>query len=181
MAWLPDPVVTALTYVAVAVGAIVVYETVRSIVKRALQKRLSRNLQQFLESPDLYRPSFKFTNKLVIQHQLLADPEINAKILEFAAREKQDIEAVREKVRGYIDEIVPSFNLLTVGAALSDLRDPAFGVVHVDGGMCREKQGPFRLRREELFVIVKRSGKLSQSCDVLLDLYRQIRPDDRRI
>jgi glycerol-3-phosphate O-acyltransferase len=104
---------TLLSYAFVALGAIFVYELARSLVKRRLRRRFERDLQRFLASPDLYLQAFKFTNKVVIKHQLLADPEVNAKILEFARREAQDIEAVRRKVDGYIDEMVPSFNLLS--------------------------------------------------------------------
>lgn len=101
------------SYVAVAITAIVVYEVLRSIVKSRLRKRFERNLREFLHTPDLYQQRFKFTNRLVIKHQLLADEEINRKIIEFSNREGMDIEAVRDKVDGYIDEIVPSFNILT--------------------------------------------------------------------
>ncbi len=101
------------SYVAVAVLAILLYETVRSVVKARLRRRFERNLRDFLETPDLYHQRFKFTNKLVIKHMLLADREINEKILEFAEREKMDIEDVRAKVDDYVDEIVPSFNLFT--------------------------------------------------------------------
>jgi glycerol-3-phosphate O-acyltransferase len=102
-----------LSYVAVALAAILAYEILRSILKRAIKRRFERDLQTFLQSPDLYAQHFKFTNKLVIKQQLLSDPEINRKILEFAEREKRPPLEVREKVEGYVDEIVPNFNLLS--------------------------------------------------------------------
>lgn len=102
-----------ISYVIVAVGAILLYETARHLVKRIVQRRFERNLREFLDSPDLYRQSFKFTNKLVIKHQLLSDHEINEKILEYAEREDLDIEEVRAKVERYVEEIVPSFSLFT--------------------------------------------------------------------
>lgn len=112
--WLPfGPLLQILSYVVVAVAAIAIYETARHLVKTIVQRRFEHNLREFLESPDLYRQSFKFTNKLVIKHQLLADPEINEKILEFAEREKEDIEKVRTRVERYVEEIVPSFSLFT--------------------------------------------------------------------
>ncbi len=104
---------TVLSYVGVALGAILVYEILRAIVKRAVRRRFERDLRRMLSPSDLYAQHFKFTNKLVIKQTLLADSEINAKILEFAAREKQSIEDVRRRVEGYIDEIVPNFSLLS--------------------------------------------------------------------
>ncbi len=96
-----------------AFAAIVLYEILRSIVKRAIQRSFERDLAKFLKSPDLYSQHFKFTNRLVIRQQLLADPEINAKILEFAKRENKSIDEVQKKVEGYVEEILPHFNLLS--------------------------------------------------------------------
>lgn len=104
---------TVLSYVGVAAGAVLVYEVIRSWVKRRLRKRFERGLVEFLQSPDLYQQSFKFTNKLVIKYQLLSDHEIDAKVREFATREKMDVVAVRHRVAEYIEEIVPNFNLLS--------------------------------------------------------------------
>jgi glycerol-3-phosphate O-acyltransferase len=98
---------------AIIIGTILVYEWLRSIVKRAIKRRFERDLDQFLKTPDLYHQHFKFTNKLIIKQQLLSDPEVNQKILEYAQREGQSIEQVRQRVDGYIEEIIPSFNLLS--------------------------------------------------------------------
>ena len=98
---------------AVALAAIILYEILRSIVKRAIKRSFERDLAKFLKSPDLYAQHFKFTNRLVIRQQLLSDPEINAKILEFAKRENRPIDEVQRKVEGYVEEILPHFNLLS--------------------------------------------------------------------
>lgn len=104
---------TVLSYVGVALVAILVYELLRSWIKRRLKRRFERDLQQFLKTPDLYAQHFKFTNKLVIKQQLLADAEINRKIVEYAERERQPPVEVRQRVEAYIEEIVPNFNLLS--------------------------------------------------------------------
>ncbi len=101
------------SYVAVAAIAIALYETARGLVKRTLNRRLEKNLREFFESPDLYRQRFKFTNKLVIKHQLLGDGVLNEEILAHASEQDQDVERVRKRVEAYIEEIVPAFNLFT--------------------------------------------------------------------
>ena len=106
-------VLQVLSYVAVAAAAILAYEVIRSFVKRRLKRRFEKDLQAFLQTPDLYSQHFKFTNKFVIKQQLLSDPEINQKILEFATRERKSALEVRQKVDAYIEEIVPNFNMLS--------------------------------------------------------------------
>lgn len=108
----PDAL-TILSYAGVALAAILLYEIVRSSVKRRLKRRFERDLHEFLETPDLYAQRFKFTSKFVIKQQLLADAEINRKIVEYAEREKKPLVEVRQKVDAYIEEIVPNFNLLS--------------------------------------------------------------------
>jgi glycerol-3-phosphate O-acyltransferase len=108
-----DTAVLIASYIAVAAIAITAYETIRSIVKRILNRRLEKNLREFFESPDLYRQRFKFTNKLVIKHQLLSDPELNQMILQHARESGEGVQKIRRRVEGYIEEIVPSFNLFT--------------------------------------------------------------------
>lgn len=104
---------TILSYAGVALGAILAYEILRSWIKRRLKRRFERDLHQFLTTPDLYAQHFKFTNKFVIKQQLLADAEVNRKIVEYAEREKKPLVEVRQRVDGYIEEIVPNFNLLS--------------------------------------------------------------------
>lgn len=99
------------SYITVAALAILGYELVRVMVKRTLNRRLEKNLREFFESPDLYRQRFKFTNKLVIKHQLLGDAVLNEMILDEARKNKEDLERVRKRVESYIEEIVPAFNL----------------------------------------------------------------------
>jgi glycerol-3-phosphate O-acyltransferase len=109
----PASVLQVLSYVLVALAAVLAYEIVRSSVKRRLKRRFERDLQQFLQTPDLYAQHFKFTNKFVVKQQLLSDPEINKKIVEFAQREQKTTVEVRRRVETYVDEIVPNFNLLS--------------------------------------------------------------------
>jgi glycerol-3-phosphate O-acyltransferase len=78
-----------------------------------IRRRFERDLARFLKTPDLYAQSFKFTNRLVVRQQLLADAEINAKILEFAKRESLPVDAVQRRVETYVEEILPHFNLLS--------------------------------------------------------------------
>lgn len=102
-----------LSYAAVAVFAILVYEAIRAVVKARLKRRFRRDLQRFLSTRDLYSQSFKFTNKDVVRQLLVTDPEVERKVLEYAEREGEDLATVRERVDGYIDEIVPEFNILS--------------------------------------------------------------------
>ncbi|MBW3582593.1 MAG: 1-acyl-sn-glycerol-3-phosphate acyltransferase [Euryarchaeota archaeon] len=102
-----------LSYAAVAIIAILVYEAIRAAVKARLKRRFRRDLQRFLSTRDLYSQSFKFTNKDVVRQLLVTDPEVERKVLEYAEREGEDLATVRDKADGYIDEIVPEFNILS--------------------------------------------------------------------
>ncbi len=97
----------------IVLWTIFLYEMLRLLVKRTIKKKFEKDLETFLKSPDLYQQRFKFTNRLIVQNQLLSDPEVNEAILEFAEREDVAIEQVRERVEGYIEEIVPNFNLMS--------------------------------------------------------------------
>lgn len=97
----------------IVLWTIFLYEMLRFLVKRTVKKKFEKDLETFLRSPDLYQQRFKFTNRLIVQNQLLSDAEVNEAILAFAEREDVAIEQARERVEGYIDEIVPNFNLMS--------------------------------------------------------------------
>lgn len=110
---IPDWVWVVGSYVGTVVLTIAIYETIRYTVVSRLRKRLERDVTRFLRSQDLYAQSFKFTSKLVVRELLMADPEVQKKILEHAEEHDLAVPDVQKKVETYIDEIVPEFRVLS--------------------------------------------------------------------
>lgn len=78
---------------------------------------------------------FKRTRKAWVKAQLLADPEIAAAARDHAAASGEAAAAVARRVAGYVDEIVPSFSLLSyyrVGYAAARALLPLFYKVGVE-------------------------------------------------
>ena len=55
---------------------------------------------------------FKLTRKRFVIEQVLADPAVAAAVRAHAAEHGQPLEQVCMRARGYLDEIVPFFNIL---------------------------------------------------------------------
>lgn len=102
-----------LSYVLVALLAIVAYETTRALVLRWLRRGVERRVRKFSRQQRFDREAFKFAHKLVVKELLLSDPVVNEKILEYAAKHALPAAEVRRHVEEYADEIIPAFNLLT--------------------------------------------------------------------
>jgi len=92
---------------------IIVYELIRWAVVSFFKKRFMRSVTAFLRRNEVRFDQYKLTNKLIIRDQLLHDQEVARKILEESHKREVPYEEVRDEAESYIDEIVPTFNLLS--------------------------------------------------------------------
>jgi glycerol-3-phosphate O-acyltransferase len=114
----------ALHYLLLAAGIIAAYEIVRALVVGSFRKRLTRSVKEFIESNRIRLDKFKFMHRVVVKHELLNDIDVHEAIIAHAREKNLAIRDVELLVEEYIDEIVPSFNLLSyykVGYWLANL------------------------------------------------------------
>jgi len=99
--------------IALVLFIIISYELVRWAVVSFFKRRFMRSVTAFLRKHQVRFDQYKLTNKLIIKDQLLHNREVNQQILEKAQKEDIPFEEAREQAEEYIDEIVPTFNLLS--------------------------------------------------------------------
>lgn len=102
-----------ITYVLLAVGAIVLYEIIRFVIKEKIIRRLNRSVRAQIKRYDIKLDKYKFMNKFIVKQELMNDQEVRLAILEHARTHDLDVQDVDEFVDQYIEEIVPFFNLLS--------------------------------------------------------------------
>ncbi len=89
------------------------YEFVRHRVQGAVARRWRRTVRtDFREHGGALERS-RFAHKQLVRLELLADLELNQAMLEAALAGGASLDALRDRVEDYIDEIVPFFNLLS--------------------------------------------------------------------
>lgn len=106
-------IIQIIKYLFVIAGIIILYEVLRSVVKAALIKRLTRSVKQNIKRHGIKIDKHKFMNKFVIKHELMNDADIHNAILAHAKKNNLAIQDVDEIVEEYIEEIIPFFNLLS--------------------------------------------------------------------
>lgn len=92
---------------------IAVYEVLRSVVLRSLARRIERSVREFIREAHLSREAYRFATKVVVIDEMMNDPVLNEHILAKARADGIRIEDARAIAEDYLDEIVPSFNLLS--------------------------------------------------------------------
>ncbi len=100
-------------WLALVLFIIIGYELIRWAVVSFFKRKFLRSITQFLRKNEVRFDQFKLTNKLIIKDQLLHTREVTEQILEKSRSENLPYEEVREQAEQYIDEIVPTFNLLS--------------------------------------------------------------------
>ncbi len=105
--------VSAGMVIVLALFAIIAYEALRAFVKERVTKLLTRSVKRYINEHHIKLDRFKFMNKFIVRQELMNDPEIHEGILRHAAASGKRIQDVEDMVEGYIEEIVPFFNLLT--------------------------------------------------------------------
>ncbi|MCK6527232.1 1-acyl-sn-glycerol-3-phosphate acyltransferase [Myxococcota bacterium] len=104
-----------LAWVGGAVLAIAVYEVLRASVLRRVRLRLQRGMRTFLAENRPRLDRFKFIRKHYLREALLDDADLSAYVLRRAAEapEGGGVAALRRRVLEYVEEIVPSFDLVS--------------------------------------------------------------------
>ncbi|MFN7952742.1 MAG: 1-acyl-sn-glycerol-3-phosphate acyltransferase [bacterium] len=94
-------------------SGIVAYEVLRSFVLRSAARRIERSVREFIREAHLSREAYRFASKVVVIDEMMNDPVLNEEILRKASRDGIRIEQARALAERYLEEIVPSFNLLS--------------------------------------------------------------------
>ncbi|MBN2079260.1 MAG: 1-acyl-sn-glycerol-3-phosphate acyltransferase [Spirochaetes bacterium] len=102
-----------LTYFLSALGAIILYEIIRFVIKEKVMRRLYRSVRAQIKRYDIKLDKYKFMNKFIVKQEIMNDQEIRHAILNHASDNNLDFQEVDELVDQYIEEIVPFFNLLS--------------------------------------------------------------------
>lgn len=107
VAWTP----TGWEWGAVVVAAVLLYELLRVQVVAWLKRRQERRIDAFLRDHRIPSDPFRHTHRVVVKEMVLADPGLLEAMAQRARADGTDLVAVQAKVRGWLDEIVPQFNL----------------------------------------------------------------------
>jgi glycerol-3-phosphate O-acyltransferase len=94
--------------VAVALAALAVVMLGRVALRRTVDRLARRTALRFRSRIDRY----KLARKDYVVAQLLADEEIATAVARHAAEQGTSVAATWKRVRGYVDEIVPFFNII---------------------------------------------------------------------
>ncbi len=103
-------------------GALGAYELARFTAMRTLQRRWQRSIGDFLRRHHVQLEHFRFIDRVWVRQTLLQDPELDRLAAERAAATGETIGEVRARIEGWLDEIVPFFNLFSyykLGAAMA--------------------------------------------------------------
>jgi glycerol-3-phosphate O-acyltransferase len=109
VAWAP---VGWLQVALVALAAVLAYELLRSVVGAWWRRRQERRVDSFLHDHRIPTDPFRHTHRVVVKEMVLSDPGLVEAMAERAREEGKPFAEVQAKVRGWLDEIVPQFNLL---------------------------------------------------------------------
>ncbi|MGB1586649.1 MAG: 1-acyl-sn-glycerol-3-phosphate acyltransferase [Thermoplasmatota archaeon] len=123
---------TGWQWLPVALGALLVYELLRSTLVRWIKARYEAQVDKFLHQHDIPVDGFRHTHRVVVKERVLADPGLVAAIDARARADGRTFHDVRKDVKAWLDEIVPQFNLLAyykVGYALG--RTAAYATYNV--------------------------------------------------
>lgn len=102
-----------------ALGA---YEGARYTAVRLLKGRWERSIGDFLRRHNVQLEHFRFIDRVWVRQTLLQDPELDRLAAERAVVTGETVGEVRARIEGWLDEIVPFFNLFSyykVGAAIA--------------------------------------------------------------
>jgi glycerol-3-phosphate O-acyltransferase len=129
-------------------AAIVVVLAVWHLTQRWLNKAAARTVHRFGARVDRY----KLTRKRIVIRELLQDPAILAAARAHAAQQQLDEKTALARVRTYLDEIIPFFNILAyyrIGYVLSRALLNLLYKVTVH----HEREDPFRSLPKDAIVI----------------------------
>jgi glycerol-3-phosphate O-acyltransferase len=122
----------AALWVLAIVLAVLAYEVLRSLVLTPIRRAQERRVDRFLADHQIPADPFRHTHRVVVKELVLSDPDLVAAMAERAKSDGTGVAQVQHKVRAWLDEIVPQFNLLAyyqVGVRLARLF--AYGLYNV--------------------------------------------------
>jgi glycerol-3-phosphate O-acyltransferase len=102
-----------LYYAGIVLFAVIAYEALRAFVVGWLAKRLRRRIHKYVRERSVRVDKYKLTSKLYVKAEVLSDPVLARHIADYADKEKIPAEEVREQVEGWLDEIIPAFNVVS--------------------------------------------------------------------
>ncbi len=108
MAWTPE----GWQWAGVLLAAVVLYEAFRSAVMGAVRRRQENRVDRFLGEHSIPTDPFRHTHRVVVKEMVLSDAGLVAAMAERAQADRRPFADVQAKVRSWLDEIVPQFNLL---------------------------------------------------------------------
>ena len=95
-----------------AAAAVLLYELLRVGVVGWWRRRQERRVDQFLRDHRIPTDPFRHTHRVVVKEMVLSDPGLVAAMAGRAKADGRNYGDVQAQVRGWLDEIVPQFNLL---------------------------------------------------------------------
>lgn len=151
MAWTPQ----GWQWAAVLLGAIVLYEIVRSSIALAVRRWQERRIDRHLRDHRIPTDPFRHTHRVVVKEMVLADPGLVAAMAERAEADGTNLLAVQKKVRDWLDEIVPQFNLFAYyGVGYRIARLFAYGVYNVRLDKASQERSMSQVPRDAAVVLV---------------------------
>ncbi len=108
MAWTP----VGWQWLPVALGAVLVYELLRLAFVGWLHSGQESRVDRFLSKNRIPTDPFRHLHRVVVKELVLSDAGLVAAMAERAKAEGKGVAEVQAKVRLWLDEIVPQFNLL---------------------------------------------------------------------
>lgn len=96
----------------VALAAWILYEGFRAVIVGAIRRTYEARVDRFIQEHDIPNDPFRHLHRVVVKEQVLSDPGLVEAMAERARSEHRPVAMVQAKVRAWLDEIVPQFNLL---------------------------------------------------------------------
>lgn len=109
------------------------YEALRYLVVRAVREAGERRIDRFLREHRIPSDPFRHTHRVVVKERVLSDPGLVEAMAARARDEDVPVAVVQERVRDWLDEIVPQFSLFAyyqVGYRIG--RTAAYATYNVD-------------------------------------------------
>lgn len=89
-----------------------IYEIIRYVVVGTVKARYEAQVDRFMRQNKIPHDNFRHTHRVVVKELVMADPGLAAAIARRAEETGENFVAVQARVREWLDEIVPQFNLL---------------------------------------------------------------------
>ncbi len=137
------------------------YEMLRYGVTKGVRRRYEAAVDRFLRANKIPTDSFRHTHRVVVREMVLSDATLVADMAQRAKAEGTDVATVQDRVRRWLDEIVPQFNLLAyyqVGYRLGRILAYSTYNVHLDRASLERAQAAIPENASVVYVSNHRSN-----------------------